>query len=132
VARRILRLKPALLGLAFVAMLLRMLVPAGFMIASSATGAPTLVLCDGFAPPAAVEPVRGMAGMHHSPRHEPDHRREAPCPYAAMAAPVLPPLPVPFGPPTPAAPASLAPFFARAVADPAAILPPSTGPPHAA
>lgn len=64
------------------ALLLRLLVPAGYMVGSAA-GAPALVPC----PAVVAAPV-----MDHHGRH--DGRAphaEAPCPFAALGAPVLPP-----------------------------------------
>jgi hypothetical protein len=117
------------------AVMLRLLVPAGFMIAPDAAGAPALVLCDGAAPAplVAAAPVHAMHGMHHAPRHDPAQHRQAPCPYAALAAPVLPPLSSAFVPPTPAHEAlPLPPLFARAAPGAAAPPPPATGPPLSA
>lgn len=113
--------------------MLRLLVPTGFMIAADAHGAPSLVLCDGVA---GSEPVvrHTMHAPHHGAQHDPVHRHEAPCPYAALAAPVLPPLPATFAPPAAAlvapAPALRAASFAHR--GPAAAPPPSTGPPSTA
>jgi hypothetical protein len=64
------------------ALLLRLLVPAGYMVGSAA-GAPALVPCP------AVVPVPAMA--HHGHHHGPVSHAEAPCPFAALAAPALPP-----------------------------------------
>jgi len=118
--------RPGLLGALLAALLLRMLVPAGFMVERGA-----LVPCDGVAA-AAAPAVHHHGG--HSQRQEPAGHRQAPCPYAALAAPVLPPLP----------PVVVAAFIVPAVAAPipalgallapgaAAPLPPATGPPHRA
>ncbi|MBV9932188.1 MAG: hypothetical protein JO013_14760 [Alphaproteobacteria bacterium] len=124
------RLRPGLLGLLFAAMLLRLLVPAGFMFASDGHGSPTLVPCDGVA---AAAPAHAMHGAHHVPPSHPAHRQQASCPYAALAAPVLPPLPAPLAAPPAVVPAP-APVAPRAsVADrQESVRPPSTGPPHAA
>jgi hypothetical protein len=61
------------------ALFLRLLVPAGFMVGSAA-GAPALVPCPAAGP--------AMHGGHH---HGPAPHTEAPCPFAALAAPALPP-----------------------------------------
>lgn len=109
--------------------MLRMLIPAGYMIGADARGTPALVLCDGTAGPlAASKPA--MHHNRHGPPHEPAQHREAPCPYAAIAAPVLPPLPPAFAPPPPApAPAPVPAHIARESRAVAAQLPPATGPP---
>lgn len=79
------------------ALLARLLVPAGFMPMVGAGGAPALVLCTGTAPMA----MPGMAGAHQR-RHDPapGHDGEHACPFGALAAAVvdavrapLPPLP---------------------------------------
>jgi hypothetical protein len=65
------------------ALFLRLLVPSGFM-AANAAGGPALVPCP------AVVPASVMAhhGHHHDDRVP---HAEAPCPFAALAAPALPP-----------------------------------------
>ena len=127
--RRFPAVRPGLCALLLGALLLRMLVPAGFMLAADARGAPALVLCDGVAPPAATMPA--MHGGHHHAPADPAQRHEAPCPYAALAAPVLPPLPpvvaAPVAPAGPSAPVVRP--TAWSTAGPAAAPPPSTGPP---
>jgi hypothetical protein len=130
VVRRTSSLRPGLLSLLLGALILRMLVPAGFMIAATPAGAAALVLCDGTVPAAHT--------LHHHPEHDapaaPAHHQQAPCPYAALATPVLPPLPAAFAPPAPpaqvppAAPSAKAAGFTRG----ASLLPPSTGPPRTA
>src|SRR5438067_3505401 len=132
-ARHVPRLRPGLLSLLLAALMLRLLVPTGFMIAPDAAGVPALVLCDGVAPASAVGPAHAMHGMHHAPRHDPAHHRAAPCPYGALAAPMLPPLPAAFAVPTPApAVAPLPALFASAAPASAAPPPPATGPPLSA
>lgn len=120
-------------------MLLRLLVPAGFMIGAGAAGAPALILCDGYAQARSAAPMPPAHAMHaahaahQAPGHDPLHHREAPCPYAAVAAPVLPPLPPAVTPPAPAPIAVPVPvLLARTVAGAAASLPPATGPPFPA
>jgi hypothetical protein len=81
-----------LVALALVA---RMLVPAGYM--PSAQGAPGLVICTGqgeMVMPAAAMP------MKHSPDDGHDHGGEHGCPFAPMAAAadLAAPLPVPAAP----------------------------------
>ena len=113
---------PALLGLFFCALVLRTFVPAGYMIGPAAAGSPALILC----PDAG--PIPQSHGKHH--HGHPATHKESPCPYAALAAPALPPAPVLLAPqPLPrAAPAM---FAALAASAPplAAPPPPSTGPP---
>src|SRR6185437_1422791 len=81
-----------LAALFFFALLLRALVPAGFMIGTAASGAPALVLCPGFEPPPAVHRV-AMHGQMRAHHHDPATHHEAPCPFGALAAPALPPAP---------------------------------------
>jgi hypothetical protein len=90
--------RPLLAGLFVLALTLRAMVPAGFMVGAAASGAPALVLCPGFEPPPPVHAMamRGHAPSHH---HDPAAHREAPCPFAALAAPAVPPSPPLFVPP---------------------------------
>src|SRR5579884_426572 len=93
--RRALRMGMArkpLTALFFFALLLRALVPAGFMIGTAASGAPALVLCPGYEAAPAVHPMamHGAMPVHH---HDPATHREAPCPFGALAAPAIPPAP---------------------------------------
>jgi hypothetical protein len=114
-------------ALILAALLLRFMVPAGFMI-GTASGAPGLVLCPGVEAPA---PVMTMRAHHHAPTHDPAKHREAPCPFAALAAPALPPAPPAFVPP-PAQRVAAAPIpslAAQAAPRLAAPPPPATGPP---
>lgn len=124
-------LRPGLFALLFGALLLRMLVPAGFMIGTGAAGGPGLVLCDGYAPPPPPAAMPMVHGGHHGPQHDPARHREAPCPYAALAAPVLPPLPPYVAPPAaPSEPAAAPLALATSVeVGAAAPPPPATGPP---
>jgi hypothetical protein len=64
------------------ALFLRLLVPAGYMVGSAA-GVPALVPC----PAVVAAPVMAHHG-HHDGRAP---HGEAPCPFAALAAPALPP-----------------------------------------
>jgi hypothetical protein len=104
------------------------------MFAPGAGGTPALVLCDGSASaPAVAAPAHAMHGMHSAPRHDPAQHRQAPCPYAALAAPVLPPLTTALVPQTPIHVARpLPPILGRAAPGAAAPPPPATGPPQAA
>jgi hypothetical protein len=124
-ARRISSLRPGLLSLLVGALMLRLLVPAGWMFAP---GAPTLVLCDGAAPAPAVHLAHGH---HHPLPHDPARHPQEACPYAALAAPILPPLPPLVVPPAGRLEAASAPLgrTASAAVAPAAPPPPATGPP---
>jgi hypothetical protein len=124
--------RPLLAGLLFFALLLRALIPAGFMIGTAASGAPALVICPGMEVAPAVHRMvmPGMAGHHHDPATH----REAPCPFGALAAPALPPAPpmvaLPTTPPVPVAP--LAALHGAQAPSLAAPPPPATGPPASA
>jgi hypothetical protein len=121
-------------ALLFALLLLRALVPAGFMFSAAASGAPALVLCPGVeAPP---PPVHEMA-MHrpaHRHGHDPASHPESPCPFAALASPALPPAPLAV------APAAAARSYVSLEAAPSAAAalglaappPPATGPPASA
>ena len=127
---RIERARPLLAALFLLALTLRAMVPAGFMIGDAASGAPALILCPGFEPP---PPPHAMAMRSHLPahHHDPATHREAPCPFGALAAPALPPAPpVVALDATPAA-EPLVPPALRIAAAPslAAPPPPATGPP---
>jgi hypothetical protein len=118
-------------ALILAALLLRFMVPAGFMIGTSASGAPGLVLCPGFEPPVQV---MTMHGHRHAPAHDPATHREAPCPFGALAAPALPPAPPAFLPSSAPAVETEAVATRTAAARPslAAPPPPATGPPEEA
>jgi hypothetical protein len=118
----LLRARPWAAMLLAAALFLRLLVPAGYMAGSSA-GGPALVPC----PAMVAAPVMAHHG-HHDGRAP---HAETPCPFAALAAPALPPAnPLALAPRQPAfalAPAWLpAERFAPAAAAPP---PPATGPP---
>ena len=106
--------------LAFV-LLLRTLVPAGYMIAPSG-GWPVLTLCE------AAAPIAPAGHEGHDAPAEP----KQPCAYAALASPVLPPAPptisLPPSPPEAALPGRVQRDPYRPA--PASLPPPSTGPPH--
>ena len=126
------------------ALLLRFMVPAGYMVGSlargsinrklgymvgtAASGAPALVVCPGFEVP--LHPM-AMQGRSHAPRHDPAKHREAPCPFAALAAPALPPAPPAFAPPPAprAEPLALQPLIPPVAPALAAPPPTATGPP---
>src|SRR3954467_12829930 len=115
-------------ALILAALLLRFMVPAGFMIGTAASGAPGLVLCPGVEAPIHV---MAMRGHNHAPAHDPARHREAPCPFAALAAPALPPAPPAFLPPLAPAVETTTVATLTAAAPPAlaAPPPPATGPP---
>jgi hypothetical protein len=104
------------------ALFLRLLVPSGYMVGSAA-GAPALVPC----PAAVAAPVMAHHG-HHDGRTP---HAEAPCPFAALAAPALPPAdPLTLAPPPPGF--ALAPAWLpaeRPAPGAAAPPPPARGPP---
>lgn len=131
------------------ALAVRVLIPGGFMIGETASGAPALVLCPGqdsrYAPPPAT-----MPGMHHDMAHmmpdgsmmsgdhdrgkHPDPGTDRPCAFAAVGLAVDMPVPAPLLAPPP--PPAFAGLINRVPSDPghglAAPPPPSTGPPSIA
>jgi hypothetical protein len=115
----LLRRRPRLLAFVAAALFLRLLVPAGYMV-----GGAGLVPC----PAVAAAPL-----AHHGHHHAPAPHGEAPCPFAALSAPAVPPAdpftfasaPAPF--PAAPRPVFVSPARPRAAAPP----PPSTGPPAA-
>ena len=119
-------------ALLFAILLLRAVVPAGYMVGAAASGAPALILCPGIEPPAVH--AMAMHGHVHAPSHDPATHRDNSCPFAALAAPALPPAPPLVAPPA-AAPAEALlppPLHAAAVPGLAAPPPPATGPPASA
>jgi hypothetical protein len=114
---------PALL---FLALALRALVPAGFMAGTAADGVPALLPCPG------VEVAARATAMHHPgmPAQHAPHG-QSPCPFAAFAAPALPPEPLHAVLPSAAAKPPPAPAVLAISAHPplAAPPPPATGPP---
>jgi hypothetical protein len=122
--------RPLFAALFLLALTLRAMVPAGFMIGNAASGAPALILCPGFEPP---PPPHAMAMRNHVPahHHDPATHREAPCPFGALAAPALPPAPPVVALPAGLVPEPLAPPLLRTAAAPplAAPPPPARGPP---
>ncbi|HEX8571588.1 MAG TPA: hypothetical protein VF759_02425 [Allosphingosinicella sp.] len=110
-------------------LLVRLLVPSGYMIGPDPSGRPGLVLCGAVAAKPAERPAHHGHERHSDP--SPGEAAELPCPYAALSAPPLPPAPPrlaePEQGPRPAPAAGLARGLARP--SPAAPPPPSTGPP---
>jgi hypothetical protein len=117
-----LRARPRAAMLLAAALFLRLLVPAGFMVGNAA-GVPALVPC----PAAAPAPVMVHGGHHHGPVPH----AEAPCPFAALAAPALPPAdPLALAPPQPGFALASALLPAESpVPGAASPLPPARGPP---
>ena len=102
-------------------LLLRGFAVPGYMVGEGANGATALVPCQ------AVQPAHhGSDGKRDPARHS-----ESPCPFAALAAPALPPAPPLFAV-REAAPEALDLVLAAVAAPrplPASPPPPSTGPP---
>lgn len=111
-------------------LLSRLLIPSGYMIGPTDGGGPGLVLCGQAAAAMAAEDSHEGHGMGHEAPSKPV---EPPCPYAALAAPVLPPSPPVAPPPEILNPAREPKPNATAVRPaPAAPPPPATGPPLSA
>lgn len=79
------------LWLAALALAVRLIVPAGFMV-GSIDGRPVLQLCSGFGPVAAAPAAAHMPMAHGGGHHGRDGHRESdhpatdmPCPYAGLA-----------------------------------------------
>jgi len=116
-------------ALLFAILLLRAFVPAGYMVGPAESGTPALILCPGVEPPPVHEMV--MHGQVHAPAHDPATHRDHSCPFAALAAPALPPAPPIVAPPAATLTKALLPPPLRAATAPslAAPPPPATGPP---
>jgi hypothetical protein len=123
------------------ALAVRVLIPTGFMIGETASGAPALVLCPGQndAPPAMsgmahTMPDGGMMSGHDTGQKHQDPGTDRPCAFAAVGLAVDLSVPAPLLAPAP--PPIFAAMRNRAPSDPgrslAAPPPPSTGPPAAA
>lgn len=111
------------IALAALALMLQVLTPPGFMLASSPAG-PELVICTGHGPLVVADP-------HRHPAKAPKPGADAPCAFAVHGAAVPPPqrlapLAVVF---TPVAPAAAAAFDLAPGRGLAAPPPPSHGPP---
>jgi len=124
------------------ALAVRVLVPAGFMIGQSASGAPLLVVCPSqidmpvFAPAMPHDMAHMMPDGHMMAGHDAGHQShdpgtDRPCAFAAAGLAVDVPIDVPLLAPAP--PPSFAALPVRASTDPgrglAAPPPPATGPP---
>ena len=120
---------PALL---LAALLARLFVPPGYMLARGEGGAPRLVLCPGSAP--APRPEQAATGHHgHGQDKAPDREapRQAPCAFAILLdSPLAPLAPILAPPPLPSSFRPAAPRLSGAFHPPlAAPPPPATGPP---
>jgi hypothetical protein len=74
------------LWLVALALMMKVAVPSGWMIASSAESI-TIQLCSGYAP---QQRAMTMAGMVHHPEKKSDHGKpELPCAYSGLTAPTL-------------------------------------------
>jgi hypothetical protein len=124
------------------ALAVRVLVPAGFMIGHTASGAPALVLCPGQndLPPAMPGTHHDMAHMmpdgsmmsgHDTGQKHQDPGTDRPCAFAAVGLAVDMPIPAPLLAPAP--PPAFAALLSQTPSIPgrglAAPPPPSTGPP---
>jgi hypothetical protein len=112
----------AVLALLFLALALRAVIPAGFMLAPDDAGRIGLVACSGSAP---------AATHHHHHGHDRNAPAEQPCPFAIALAAATPP-----APPAlilamaPAAEPAIAPAHRETPGAPSpTLLPPATGPP---
>ena len=130
--------RPIRLGalLAALALLVRVLVPAGFMPMAAAGGVPTLVLCSGQGPMVMPMPqaMAGMAGMDHGKDHSGQHDGDSTnhgCFLGAISGAVdiaapLAPIALPF---ITVVASRVASFVVRPGLGLAAPPPPKTGPP---
>jgi len=124
------------------ALAVRVLVPAGFMVGHTASGAPALVLCPGQNEAPVATPMHHdmahmmpdgsmMSGDHDAGKQSHDPGTDRPCAFAAVGLAVDMPIPAPLLAPAPA-PAFIA-LLSQAPGNPgrglAAPPPPSTGPP---
>lgn len=96
----------ALIWLAAVALLIRSLVPSGYMLAPGHSDhAWPVVLCDGFGPAAPPAPLVHPDAHHEAAEHQasashheghdeapsPGHKREQPCAFSGLGTSVTPP-----------------------------------------
>jgi hypothetical protein len=128
-----LRIDARLLPVLLMALVLRLAVPAGYMLDPAGTSL-ALIPC----PQVSIATEAAVHSEHEGGRHhgqpapgEPATHSQSPCPYAALAAPVLPPAPALFVPPRQVVEAAALPSLAAApaIAALAAPPPPSRGPP---
>lgn len=123
------------------ALAVRVLIPAGFMIGETASGAPALILCPGQNDAPAMPGMRhDMAHMmpdgstmsgHDAGKQSHDPGTDRPCAFAAVGLAVDTPISAPL--PAPAPPPAFIGLRTHAPSDPgrglAAPPPPATGPP---
>jgi hypothetical protein len=80
-----------------VALLMRILVPTGYMLAVSPAGTPTFAMCSGYGPMLPMAPMHGMShggdgehaamqGHGNEPDQQHDTAKELPCAFAGIAA----------------------------------------------
>jgi hypothetical protein len=115
-----------LLALVAATLFLRLLVPVGYML-GAVGGVPALVPCPQFDAASAPMP-------HHGHSHTPASHAEPQCPFAALSAPVLPPVDSPaIAQAAPSYDLPVEPLTVALLAPrPASPPPPATGPPAAA
>jgi hypothetical protein len=108
-------------------LLFRLLIPSGYMIAPDHHGRPGLTLCAA----SAAEPAGHAGHDGHPAKPGPSKSGERPCPFAALAAPPLPPQPPALAVrlPSPVPAPDLPQVSDRPRIAPAAPPPPATGPP---
>lgn len=85
VRRHVLRCRWLAAWLFAAALLMKVLVPAGYMLDVS-NGAVTIELCSGYGPMKMAVPMPGMT--HHGDKHD-RGKAEQPCAFAGLAAPAL-------------------------------------------
>lgn len=69
------------------ALLMKVLVPTGYMFGTSPTGSITIELCSGYGPVMVAAPVHGMA--HHHGKHDHQGKEMPPCAFSGLSAPSL-------------------------------------------
>ena len=73
-------------------LLMKMLVPTGYMFSTSSTGSITIELCSGFGPVAIAAPGHGMThhhGQHDHEKHDHKGKEMSPCAFSGLSAPSL-------------------------------------------
>lgn len=76
------------------ALLMKVLVPTGYMFGTSPNGSITIELCSGYGPVAVAvaAPTHGMAdhhGEHHHGKHDHQGKEMPPCAFSGLSAPTL-------------------------------------------
>ncbi len=117
------------LGIMLIALLMRVSIPTGMMLASAESGLPRIVPCPSVLPALAARPATHRS--HHRPQHDHQMPEPQPCPFGVLFFPALPsvppllaeralePVPVP----------ALARLAEASPRGPAHVRPPATGPP---